>query len=149
MQTSRCGICTIHNKIASQQALEIYRGKLWLLRHHPEPAPMKGWLLLDSIRHIQSPINFTNEEAISWGLMVQKASDLVQKLTHCERVYLIAFGEGAKHLHLHLIPRFEKNEMTNAWSIADHYRNVLKNTERAANSNDIARLVKEARTLFK
>ena len=48
----------------------------------------------------------------------------MKKITQCDRVYIIAFGEGAQHLHLHLIPRFIANPNTKAWSVADHYRSV-------------------------
>jgi diadenosine tetraphosphate (Ap4A) HIT family hydrolase len=37
----------------------------------------------------------------------------------------IAFGEGAPHLHLHLIPRFAADPTSTAWSVADLYRDVL------------------------
>jgi diadenosine tetraphosphate (Ap4A) HIT family hydrolase len=53
---------------------------------------------------------------------VRHASQLVQQITGCERVYAIAFGEGAPHLHLHLIPRHVSNPLTAAWSVADLYR---------------------------
>ena len=55
---------------------------------------------------------------------VQQASKLVQKVSGCDRVYFIAFGEGARHLHLHLIPRFQNDQRSAAWSVADLYRDV-------------------------
>ena len=45
-------------------------------------------------------------------------------MSGCDRVYLIAFGEGARHLHLHLIPRFQEDQRSAAWSVADLYRDV-------------------------
>ena len=48
----------------------------------------------------------------------------MKKITQCDRVYTIAFGEEAQHLHLHLIPRFIANPGTKAWSVADYYRSV-------------------------
>ena len=44
-------------------------------------------------------------EASDWGSAVRDASDLVKQITGCERVFAIAIGEVAQHLHLHLIPR--------------------------------------------
>ena len=119
-----CPICDLHRDIDQQKKYEIYRDDLWVLRHHPAPSPLLGWLLLDSLRHCPGPIDFSIEEAKNWGLAVQDASILVKKLTQCDRVYAIAFGEGAQHLHLHLIPRFVGNPNTTAWSVADHYRYV-------------------------
>ena len=119
-----CPICALHRDINNRNKYEIYRDDLWVLRHHPAPAPLMGWLLLDSLRHCPGPIDFSIEEAKNWGLAVQDASILVKKITQCDRVYTIAFGEGAQHLHLHLIPRFIANPSTKAWSVADHYRSV-------------------------
>ena len=119
-----CGICSVHRDSEQLEALEIWRSERWLLRHHPLPAPLSGWCLLDSRRHLGGPADFWPEEAREWGLMVQRASLLVKQVSGCDRVYLIAFGEGARHLHLHLIPRFGSDPLTQAWCVADLYREV-------------------------
>lgn len=116
-----------------------------MLRHHPDPAPLPGWFLLDSVRHLGGPADFNPEEAAAWGTAVQHASSLVRELTGCDRVYAIAFGEGAPHLHLHLIPRFAHDPHTSAWLVADHYRAVVAGERPAANPADVAELVQLAR----
>ena len=119
-----CPICDLHRDIDQQKKYEIYRDDLWVLRHHPAPAPLLGWFLLDSFRHCSGPIDFSAKESSNWGIAVRDACTLIKQLTQCDRVYTIAFGEGAQHLHLHLIPRLISNPATKAWSIADHYRSV-------------------------
>ncbi len=116
-----------------------------MLRHHPDPAPLLGWFLLDSCRHLGGPADFTSAEAAAWGPGVQWASGLVRELTGCDRVYAIAFGEGAPHLHLHLIPRFAGDPATAAWSVADHYRAVAAGERAAAQPDQVAELVVQAR----
>ncbi len=74
-----CPICALHRDINNRNKYEIYRDGLWVLRHHPAPAPLMGWLLLDSLRHCAGPIDFSIEEAKNWGLAVQDASILVKK----------------------------------------------------------------------
>ena len=93
--TLNCPICDLHQDIDQQGKYEIYRYDLWVLHHHPMPTPQVGWLLLDSLRHYSGPIDFFTQEATNWRLAVQDASTLVKQLTHCDRVYAIAFGEGA------------------------------------------------------
>ena len=122
--TLSCPICNLHRDIDQQKKYEIYRDDLWVLRHHPTPAPLLGWLLLDSLRHCSGPIDFSANESSNWGIAVRDACTLIKQLTQCDRIYTIAFGEGAQHLHLHLIPRLISNPATKAWSIADHYRSV-------------------------
>lgn len=144
-----CAICAVHHDASSRGRYEIARGRLWLLRHHPDPAPLPGWLLLDSCRHLAGPADFTTLEAQAWGPAVRWASALVRELTACDRVYAIAFGEGAPHLHLHLIPRFAQDPQTAAWSVADHYRAVAAGGRAAAPSQQVADLVARARDHLK
>lgn len=143
-----CPICALHGSTASRARYEIARGPHWLLRHHPDPAPLPGWLLLDARRHLEGPLAFRPEEASGWGGAVQAASRLVQQLTGCERVYAIAFGEGAQHLHLHLIPRHLQESASCAWSVADLYRAVEQGQRAPAAPAVVAELVQRARLML-
>ncbi len=144
-----CGVCLQHIDSASQQRFEISRNGLWVLRHHPNPAPLVGWLLLDASRHVSGPVDFSNSEASQWGLAVQQASRLIQTMTGCDRVYAIAFGEGARHLHLHLIPRFGDAPETEAWCVADFYRQVAQKRRTPADPEVIQAFVNKGRVLVK
>lgn len=143
-----CGVCHQHSYPEQRRLYEIGREELWLLRHHPHPAPLAGWLLLDARRHLGGPLDFLPHEASRWGPVVQQASRLVQQLSGCERVYLIAFGEGARHLHLHLIPRSANEPRTEAWMVADLYQAVAQGRAKAADPQDVAALVTRGRQLW-
>ena len=142
-----CGVCVLHADPAAQHRYEIARAPLWILRHHPDPAPLPGWLLLDARRHMAGPIAFTAEEAAAWGGALQQASQLVQTLTGCDRVYTIAFGEGAPHLHLHLIPRSGLDDTTEAWRVADLYRAVANSDLAPADPSAVKTMVERARAI--
>jgi hypothetical protein len=60
--TSR-GDCRLHADSVACARYEIGRGRTWILRHHPDPAPLPGWLLLDSRRHLGGAIDFLLQEA--------------------------------------------------------------------------------------
>ena len=145
--TETCGICHLHQDPPSRERYEISRTDLWVLRHHPDPAPLPGWLLLDSLRHCGGPLAFESREAESWGLAVRDASQMVQQITGCDRVYAIAFGEGAPHLHLHLIPRFADDPATSAWLVADHYRAVQACQREASPAAQVQEMVELARCI--
>ena len=140
-----CGVCQLHGDLTARQRYEISRSPLWILRHHPDPAPLPGWLLLDARRHLAGPIAFTTQEAAAWGGAVQQASRLVQTLTDCDRVYAIAFGEGARHLHLHLIPRIGAEPATEAWRVSDLYQAVDQGTRPPADPEMVQVMVERAR----
>ena len=143
-----CPVCKIHDDVDLVNDYEIARSNLWLLRHHPSPSPMVGWLMLDSVRHLGGPLDLDDREASEWGKVVRASSRLVKDLTNCDRVYAIAFGEGARHLHLHLIPRFEGDPSTSAWSVADLYRDSESGLAQVASSPQIFDLVRRAREVF-
>jgi len=65
MLPSSCPICRLHADHSLAAAMEIARSDLWLLRHHPLPAPVPGWLLLDARRHLGGPLALTDQEAAS------------------------------------------------------------------------------------
>ena len=132
----------------SARAVEIQRSELWVLRHHPDPAPLPGWLLLDSRRHCSGPVDFTAAEASDWGCAVRDASDLVKQISGFERVYAIAFGEGAQHLHLHLIPRHLNEPASKAWAVADLYRDMDRGDRAAADPAVVAAMVQRCRSLI-
>jgi diadenosine tetraphosphate (Ap4A) HIT family hydrolase len=143
-----CGVCRLHADPIARQRWEIGRQGFWLLRHHPDPAPLAGWLILDARRHLSGPIDFSPAEARDWGGAVQAASSLVRDLSGCDRVYGVLFGEGARHLHLHLIPRHAGDGATESWAVADLYRAVAEGRQPAADPADVAALVRQARPLW-
>ena len=142
-----CAICALHGDESELTAHEVWRSDLWLLRHHPRPAPLTGWCLLDSRRHFGGPMNFAPDEARQWGAVVQRASQLICEVTGCDRVYAIAFGEGARHLHLHLIPRCGDDPRTSAWKIADLYRDIEAGKVTAATTEHVHDWLLRARVL--
>ncbi len=142
-----CGICRLHGDGEAAARDEILRQGPWLLRHHPRPAPLAGWLLLDARRHLGGPIDFQPDEAAAFGPMLQRCSALVRTLTGCGRVYAIAFGEGARHLHVHLIPRHGDDPASEAWRVADLYRAVASGERAAAPQRQVEELVHQAREL--
>jgi len=156
-----CGICELHAALPLQQLLSaegvgrlgpgagllVGRFGPWLLRHHPLPSPLLGWLLLDTVRHVGGAADFNAREAAGFGGMLQRSSSLVRDLTGCDRVYAIAFGEGARHVHLHLIPRHASDPASEAWRVADLYRAVAQGERAPADPKAVALLLERARAL--
>ena len=147
--SEHCAICELHSDVEHLREVEIWRNRHWLLRHHPHPSPLLGWCLLDARRHLAGAIDFLGDEADEWGTVVQQASKLVKTVSGCDRVYLIAFGEGARHLHLHLIPRFQEDQRSAAWSVADLYRDVEAGRQRLVQTENVQEFLVAARLLAK
>ena len=84
----------------------IWEDSRWLCAHC-SPAPLVGWLMFYSQRHVQGPAHFNADEAANFGLAVGHIEKKQLELTGCLRMYTVAFGESVPHLHAHLIPRYE------------------------------------------
>ncbi|MSR18366.1 MAG: diadenosine tetraphosphate hydrolase [Phycisphaerales bacterium] len=119
-----CAICEQHADQAGR-GLVAWEDDLWLLRHHPSPAPLVGWLLLDAKRHVDGAASFNSAEQSAFGAVLQRACAALRSASGCERVYTIAFGESAHHFHMHLVPRSSQQKGTSAWEVADFYREVV------------------------
>jgi len=141
-----CDICRIHGDAARFGDLECHRGAHWLVRHHPLPSPLVGWTFLCAVRHVQGPADFTDAEADGFGRAMRAVSSAVRSITGCDRVYAIAFGQGAPHLHVHLVPRFDAEEGTRAWNVADWYRAVERGERPAADPAAVADFVRQLRS---
>jgi diadenosine tetraphosphate (Ap4A) HIT family hydrolase len=87
----------------------IYQSDGWRLEHSCEPIPMIGWLILKPIRHIESLAELDENEAAAMGLLARRVSQAMARVLNCPRTYLGLFAEGehTRHLHLHIVPRFE------------------------------------------
>jgi len=141
-----CPICRLQADPLAWRVDGIARfGIGWVLRHHPAPAPLTGWLLLDSGRHLGGPADFDAVEAQAFGDALRRSCALVRQLSGCDRVYAIAFGEGAPHLHVHLIPRHGAEAASKAWSVADLYRAVEAGERAASDPDAVADFVVRAR----
>lgn len=121
-----CPICTI------SAAASMPLGGRWRLRRHPDPSPVAGWAILDLARHVATLDELTGEESEELGRLLVEVSAAVREATGCARVYLLSFAEAARHVHLHLVPRHEREEETRGWSVADHYRAVAAGTRSPA-----------------
>lgn len=111
-----CEVCGIHDASAPGYAqrfapLEAWRGPRWIVRHHLHPAPLVGWTFLCAARHVQGAADFDDGEAEVFGGALRTVSRAVRALSGCDRVYAIAFGQGAPHLHVHLIPRYTGDQV--------------------------------------
>lgn len=145
MSDQACGICASHAPGEARTQLEAWRDEHWVVHHHLDPAPLVGWTFLSALRHVQGPADLTDAEAATFGTTLRRVSRAIRSLTACDRVYAIAFGQGAPHMHVHLIPRYDAQAQTRAWAVADFYRAVEFGRHPAADPIRVRAFVQELR----
>lgn len=83
----------------------VHASALWRLVHAWSSLP--GWLVLISRRHVVSPGELNEAEAVELGQLIRAASAALSDVVGCDKTYVVMFGEkpGFEHLHFHIVPR--------------------------------------------
>ncbi|KGA96902.1 diadenosine tetraphosphate hydrolase [Alkalihalobacillus alcalophilus ATCC 27647 = CGMCC 1.3604] len=98
-----CLICAKH----FQNNNILYQDDYWVLTHGPVQSQLLGYLYLEPKRHVENWTEFTDEELRELGPLIKKVETAIQSLIPIERLYSVTISEAVRHIHLHLIPRFE------------------------------------------
>lgn len=142
-----CGVCALHARVGGPPLIAWTDG-MWLVRHHAHPAPLAGWFLLDSVRCVRNAADFSDAEAAAFGPVLRRVSRSVREACAVPRTYTIMFGEGAPHLHAHIVPRDPSQPATCAWGVADLYRDVERGLRPPASHDEVDALVARVGSLL-
>ncbi|MBI4220250.1 MAG: diadenosine tetraphosphate hydrolase [Chloroflexi bacterium] len=142
-------VCAICRQNAGEVAIEggiVYENSLWLVRHTASPAPLVGWTMFHTQRHVQGPAHFTDQEAQTLGPALRTVCEAIERLTGALRVYVMNFGESTPHMHAHLVPRYQDMPAGVPWSVADLYRAVGQKKEKPADQAKVLEFTARLRT---
>ena len=111
----------------------------WFLKPHAAPCPLAGWCVLELSRTCATLDALTPDESRMMGEHIRRVSAAMRAVTGCARVYLLAFAEAHRQVHLHLVPRHEADESTKACALADLYRAVAAGSHAPASPEESER----------
>ena len=111
----------------------------WFLKPHAAPCPVAGWCVLELSRTCATLDALTPAEARDMGDHIRRVSAAMRSVTGCARVYLLAFAEAHRQVHVHLVPRHESDDATRAWALADLYRAVAASGHPSATAEESER----------
>lgn len=83
----------------------IWDDGLWRVEHMLAPAVLPGWLILKTVRHVESLAKITPAEAAALGPLLHRLTAALEAETRADRIYAALFAEAVRHVHFHLIPR--------------------------------------------
>jgi len=126
-----CAVCEQHTA-ARAAGHVLWTDGRFLVMHHPEPSPLAGWLRLDAVAHVGGVADLGDEDAARFGVLHARLAACMKQALGVDRVYSIAFGESARHLHMHLVPRRADRDDLAAWGLADGYRACMRDPSMAA-----------------
>ena len=84
----------------------LFENDLWFVTALSAGVP--GWMMMQAQRHVGGPAYFNDEEAINFGPALRYLEKTLEEVTGAQRIYTAAFGEGARHFHAHMVPRYDQ-----------------------------------------
>lgn len=104
-----CTICDKHQDFSKHTGEVILEKGGWAVTHFPfvdGQKATKGYLLIETKRHIQEFTEMSPEEAAALGELISAGTQLIKNKMGAEHVYLFRINDKVPHLHLHLVPRY-------------------------------------------
>ena len=104
-----CMICQKHKNILESTGEVISEKGGWVLTHFPivdGQKATKGYLLLETRRHIENLTDMNAHEAAALGELICEGSQLMRFRMNAEHVYVFRINDKVPHLHFHLVPRY-------------------------------------------
>lgn len=106
--SNNCPLCKKHKE---ESYLLIHKGEYWNLYAGPFESQVQGYLYLEPLRHVENWGEFTPEELTDMAKTIPTVESALQQLFNIERLYVVTISEAVRHIHLHLIPRMEGQEL--------------------------------------
>ncbi len=110
MDKKTCLACEVNvGKITTPGGL-IHRDELWVVDHavgrNPDdPIPLKGFLIICPVRHVEHIHLLTDEEQLNFGLLLLDVTNALVKVLKPEKIHIHSMGEDVKHVHWYVVPR--------------------------------------------
>jgi diadenosine tetraphosphate (Ap4A) HIT family hydrolase len=110
MAEQNCLACDVNaGKVMPPGGL-LHRDDLWVVDHivglKPEDRiPCLGFLIICPVRHVEHIHLLTDEEQISFGLLLADVTNALAGVMRPEKIHVCSFGEDVRHVHWYAIPR--------------------------------------------
>ena len=110
MGKTRCFACNVNSEKIQAPGGLIHRDDLWVVDHaigrRPEdPIPLRGFLIICPVRHIEQINLLTDEEWLNFGLLLKDVTNALHRVLKPEKIHVCSFGESVQHVHWYVIPR--------------------------------------------
>jgi diadenosine tetraphosphate (Ap4A) HIT family hydrolase len=83
----------------------LYKDNWWVLFLNARPSLIAGQGFIVLKRHCENVADLSRTEQESLGVMMAATADAMTRTLHAEKVHFGLYGEGVKHIHLHVTPR--------------------------------------------
>lgn len=108
MSDASCFICEKHEQGDHAPGGVLFEDDLVYVghRHAPGEPVYRGWLVIETKRHVAALGDLTDAEARTIGWITNRLAGVLRSTAGAEHVYSMVYGDGVPHLHVHLVPRY-------------------------------------------
>ena len=109
MDGAECFICDKHSQGDSAEGGVLFEDDLVYVGHlHTmgEESTYRGWLVVETKRHVGGLGDLTDDEARAIGSISNRAARVLRETAGAEHVYAFVYGDRVPHHHVHLSPRY-------------------------------------------
>jgi diadenosine tetraphosphate (Ap4A) HIT family hydrolase len=105
MATSTCVSCrTVAGEITPPGGL-VHNTPEWVMFLRSRPLLVRGQGFIVLRRHCEDVAQLTEHEAGALGVLLRATARAYTEVLAPERVHFGLYGEGVRHIHLHVLPR--------------------------------------------
>jgi diadenosine tetraphosphate (Ap4A) HIT family hydrolase len=109
-KSAECFVCRKHQVLASNTAGIIYQDDLIIVSHAillgDEETHYLGYIFVEPKRHVWELGDLMDDEAQIIGRFTSRVAKGLMETVGMKHVYSFVFGDGAPHLHVHVIGRY-------------------------------------------
>lgn len=101
-----CFTCKVNSGQVAAPGGVVYEDADWIAEHGVDLL-VRGYVVLKPKRHVEGLADLTAGEAATFGTALKALLAAMHSALGPERIYMCSFGETVRHLHLHLLPRYQ------------------------------------------
>jgi diadenosine tetraphosphate (Ap4A) HIT family hydrolase len=129
----------------------VYENDCWLvvLRARPLRFPCYPFILLK--RHCEHVQELTNQETALLGPTMKLTAQVLVEVIKPAKVYFGIYGEGVKHIHVHVFPRMASmpaGNIPNIWLDQWYQMFQFIRLKKPYNDNAVAHVAKQLRDVY-
>ncbi len=71
-----------------------------------EPSPVRGYVIVSSVRHVRGLYDLDAAEAMALGPLLARVQRAQKAALGADHAYAFVLGDKVPHFHAHVVPRF-------------------------------------------
>jgi diadenosine tetraphosphate (Ap4A) HIT family hydrolase len=84
----------------------VHRERHFVVYGFPEPSPVRGYVIVSSVRHARGLYDLDEAEAAALGPLLVRVQRAQKAALGADHAYAFVLGDKVPHFHAHVVPRF-------------------------------------------